>query len=182
MKPTLNYVIAECFIDTNLVQTLLCKKGINHQNSCSKVIGTMNSKFKDNFAIGIIDKDKSGPKQLDQYEEFWHSDELTVCKHHTRPHYLVLINHVMESFIITCAAQSGLDLSTHGLSSNLEELKNLTKTTNSQEDKRFTNVFKTIVKDSIDMKALQLILNYLVTNGYGATQEGLKSILVQFPF
>lgn len=76
-----------------------------------------------------------------------------------------------------CAAQSGLDLSTHGLSSNLEELKNLTKTANSQEDKRFTNVFKSIVKDSIDMKKLQIILNYLVANGYGATQEGLLSLL-----
>ena len=36
------HIIPECFIDTNLVETLVpTKKGYNHQTGCSKVVGLM---------------------------------------------------------------------------------------------------------------------------------------------
>lgn len=37
----LPYIIPECYVDTNVVQTLIRQKGVNHQMSCSQVIKLM---------------------------------------------------------------------------------------------------------------------------------------------
>lgn len=50
-------VLPECYVDTNMIEYLL-DAGVNHQHSCSKVVGQLNTAFSDRFAIGIIDKDK----------------------------------------------------------------------------------------------------------------------------
>lgn len=51
------HIIPECYIDTNLVETLVpTKKGYNHQTGCNKVVGLMQNmkQLKDGFALGII--------------------------------------------------------------------------------------------------------------------------------
>ena len=50
-------VLPECFVDTNLIEYLL-NAGVNHQHCCSKVVEQLNKTFAEQFAIGIIDKDK----------------------------------------------------------------------------------------------------------------------------
>lgn len=55
--PLLN-VITECYVDTNLARTLLNAGKVNHQHACSKVCRTMDRRFNDTFAVGIIDDDK----------------------------------------------------------------------------------------------------------------------------
>lgn len=45
----------ECYVDTNLIEYLV-KAGVNHQHSCTKVVGLLKNNFADKFAIGIIDK------------------------------------------------------------------------------------------------------------------------------
>ncbi len=58
MKPRkLLNVLPECYVDTNLIEYLL-DAGVNHQHSCSKVVGQLNTTFANSFAVGIIDKDK----------------------------------------------------------------------------------------------------------------------------
>jgi hypothetical protein len=43
-------IIPECYVDTNLIQTLLRVEGVNHQSTCSQVAKEMMVKFSDNFA------------------------------------------------------------------------------------------------------------------------------------
>ena len=51
MKPRkLLNVLPECYVDTNLIEFLL-DAGVNHQHSCSKVVGQLNTTFADSFAV-----------------------------------------------------------------------------------------------------------------------------------
>lgn len=61
------FIIPECYIDTNLVESLITTEGCNHQKGCNTVANTMKNKFKDNFAVGIIDNDK---RQIPMYPNF----------------------------------------------------------------------------------------------------------------
>lgn len=52
-------VIPECYIDTNLAETLVPpQQGYNHQKGCGTVTKVMKENFSDDLAIGIVDKDK----------------------------------------------------------------------------------------------------------------------------
>ena len=43
------------FVYTNLIEYLL-NAYVNHQRSCTKVVGKLKAELKDKFAVGIIDK------------------------------------------------------------------------------------------------------------------------------
>lgn len=58
MKNRILYVIPECYVDTNLIEYLL-DAHVNHQHSCTKVIGNLKNSYRDKFAVGIIDRDKN---------------------------------------------------------------------------------------------------------------------------
>ena len=89
-----NAIIPACYVDTNLIETLVPpvkrnnRREYNHQKGCGGVAQTMKNEFSDRFALGIIDKDK---QQLDYLKEFtqeidWGS--LVPHKHATRHHYI----------------------------------------------------------------------------------------------
>lgn len=40
-----DFIIPECYVDTNLVETLVCKDGCNHQKGCNQVAKIMQEKF-----------------------------------------------------------------------------------------------------------------------------------------
>ena len=47
------YIIPECYVDTNLISTLI-NAAVNHQKCCTKVTETLNKTFSDNFAVGFF--------------------------------------------------------------------------------------------------------------------------------
>ena len=105
------YIIPECYVDTNLISTLV-NAAVNHQKCCTKVTETINKKYTDNFAVGIIDKDKVEPKYVNEFQLIAKRGHLQLLRHKTRPHYLITINPAVEMFIIESAAEIGLDLKT----------------------------------------------------------------------
>ena len=49
------YIIPECYVDTNLIETLVpTAKGYNHQKGCNNVVKVMKEKLSDKFAVGIV--------------------------------------------------------------------------------------------------------------------------------
>lgn len=40
-----DFIIPECYVDTNLVETLVCPAGCNHQKGCNQVAKVMQEKF-----------------------------------------------------------------------------------------------------------------------------------------
>ena len=59
--------ISECYVDTNMVKTLLDADKINHQHSCNNVANIFKSKLLNDFAVGIIDDDKKKPSVLNDF-------------------------------------------------------------------------------------------------------------------
>ncbi len=171
--------IPECFVDTNIVESLLnmygqYTSGVNHQKGCNKVVGTMkNDKYNDNFVLGIIDDDKTCPEYISEFNMIGNSTHLTLLKHKYKHHYIILIRKAMEDFILSCADEIGIDMSDYGLSHDLESFKNVTKKLSSKKDSRFKKLFKDI-KDSKEMQIFGNILCYLKTHKYYCKDNELK--------
>lgn len=71
------YIIPECYVDTNLLETLVpTAKGYNHQKGCNNVVRIMQNKLTNEFAVGIVDKDKRQVRYVDEFEEIGHTDSL----------------------------------------------------------------------------------------------------------
>ena len=170
-------IIPECYIDTNLIQTLLRVKGVNHQSTCSQVAKQMQDKFADDFAVGIIDADKfkRQPTYAQKSKIIAETDELTLCKCPDKNHYFIKINNIMENFILNCANQQGIDLKEEGFPDTLDALKKLTKHQDSLNNKELTNLFKKL-RDSKEMTILREAIEYLLQNKYSAKDDDLKKI------
>ncbi len=174
-----NDFIPECYIDTNLVETLLNivphpAKGVNHQHGCNEVCRKMSGKYENQFAVGIIDNDKQKPSYVNDCEEICHSEHLILLKHRNRPHFLIVISPAMEKFILSCAQEEKVNLSEYGLSNDLEGLKKQTKNVTSKKDVRFISVFRAM-QNAKEMKILSNILNHLKENKYQCSVDFLKS-------
>lgn len=75
-------VIPECFVDTNLTETLVPPNSqYNHQKGCGTVTKIMQERFADRFALGIIDKDKKEVEYLKHFIEINNAGSLILHKH-----------------------------------------------------------------------------------------------------
>ena len=118
------YFVPECYVDTNLVESLLETDGVNHQKGCNTVINTMKGKvLNDGFAVGVIDSDKRQPSYVKEFVEIAKSEHLSLMKHNTKSHYLVMIKPAMDQFILDCAEAQNISMSDYNLVSDLEGFK-----------------------------------------------------------
>ena len=181
MKFDCSCIIPECYADTNLVQTLLQMRGANHQKSCGQVTNELQSKFKDQFAVGIIDLDKKQSDYSEKSVEIAHSAEVTVCRHPNTHHYLIKINNVLESFIVNCAKEIGVDLSPLGLPFEVDALMKRTKKQEAKNDPELSNYFKKLVS-STEMSLLKEVLEYLYKCTYAVKDDELIQIFQNHGF
>lgn len=181
MNYSYSCIIPECYADTNLVQTLLQMKGANHQKSCGQVTNELQKKFKDKFAVGIIDLDKKQSEYSETSIEIAHSRELSVCRHPGSHHYLIKINNVLESFVISCSEEVGVDLSQLGLPFKVDALMKRTKKQEAKNDSELSNYFKKLVT-STEMSLLKEVLEYLYKSTYNVKEEDIVQIFQNHGF
>lgn len=167
----LSNVIPECFIDTNLIEFLLNAK-VNHQHCCNNVIKALNNK-KDEFAIGIIDKDKRAVAYIKDCEKIREINRLNFFKHRARNQYLITIFPAADRFIFNIAKEEGVNLSDFDLPTEFEDFLEETKTETSNKDQRFKKLFKEI-KNHKEISLLQKVLTYLCENKYQSDVEEIK--------
>lgn len=118
MNTRADFIIPECYIDTNLVETLACPGGCNHQNGCNQVAKIMREKFADRFAVGIIDADKRQPGYLNEFREIASSEHLKLFHHPVRPHFIILVHPAADGFILSCAETAQVNMKDYASSSN----------------------------------------------------------------
>lgn len=176
MNQRVDYIIPECYVDTNLVETLVCTSGCNHQKGCNQVAKVMQEKFADRFAVGIIDADKRRPSYLNNFTDIASSDHIKLLRHSTRPHFIILVHPAIDGFILSCAAHGGVDLTQYGLSSNLKEFTSQTKNVMSNKDSRFKSLFKSM-EDIGEVKLMKSLIAYLVKATYKASNNDLEKLL-----
>lgn len=172
-------VIPECYVDTNLVETLVPpKKQYNHQKGCGTVTKVMKERFTNSFAVGIIDKDKNEVDYLNEFNELNKTDGLILHKHEKRPHYIIQIVPGMERFIFKCLADIGQSAKDFGLPTNLDLFRKESKTINSKDDDRFKKLFRALKNaDSLEIVRLTKIIKYLKERNYQADENDLKEML-----
>ncbi len=172
-------VIPECYIDTNLIETLVPpQKQYNHQKGCGTVTKVMKEKFADSFAIGIIDKDKKEVDYLKEFTEVAKSDGLILHKHELKDHYIIQIVPGMERFIFKCLAECDITPEDFELPGDLELFRKESKTTNSKDDDRFRRLFKALRNaQAVDIIRLLNLITYLKYKNYTASTMELQAIL-----
>lgn len=175
MNQRADFIIPECYVDTNLVETLVCPGGCNHQKGCNQVAKVMQEKFANRFAIGIIDADKRRPGYLNEFREVASSEHLKLFRHTVRPHFIILVHPAADGFILSCAEAAQVNMTDFELSPVLKEFTAQTKNVMSNKDVRFKRLFKSM-KDVGEMKLLELALNYLVSTTYNAKDEEIASL------
>lgn len=175
MREKAEYIIPECYVDTNLIETLL-NAGCNHQKGCNQVAGVMKGKFADRFAVGIIDGDKRRPGYLDEFDELGSTAHLKAYRHRERAHYIIVINPAIEKLIIDSAEAASISLEDYDLAPDLEGLKQQTKRVMSNRDDRFKRLFM-VLKEGGDMMRLRDLLGYLREHRYECGEEIVKEIL-----
>jgi hypothetical protein len=167
----------ECFIDTTLVSSLLDAK-VSHKHSCNEVAKEMErGKFKDAFAVGIIDNDKRKISYIEGFEEIGRTDNLTFLKHKNKHQYVIKVGKdckAMETFIKANVEAIGMKMEDFDLPSDLSELIEQTKDrVSTQKDPRIQKLCKAL-RQSPEVAMLQDVLAYLAVNKYNVDIEELK--------
>lgn len=175
MNDRADFIIPECYIDTNLVETLVCQGGCNHQKGCNQVAKVMKEKFANRFAVGMIDADKRRPGYLNEFREIASSEHLKLFRHPVRPHFIVLVSPAADGFILSCAEKLGVDMSDYGLSPELKEFTIQTKNVMSNKDSRFKRLFKSM-KGQGEIRLLESLISYLVQNTYNSSDQALCNL------
>ncbi|CAN5177529.1 hypothetical protein BH09BAC4_BH09BAC4_10150 [soil metagenome] len=169
------HIIPECYVDTKLVKVAVPPQTrYNHQKGCSTVLKTMQEKFTDGFAVGIIDKDKQIQIYVEQFDVIYDvMDVLQLLKHPDKHHYLIFICPAVEKWILLNADEVNLSLTEFGLPHDFNQLKVITKTSKSENDDPYSaniqQLFKEIKRrESRYWMILSLWIEYLKANPYNA--------------
>jgi hypothetical protein len=143
------HVIPECYIDTKLVKIAAPPQArYNHQKGCSNVVKIMQEKLPDQFALGIIDRDKKILAYVEQFTVMYDvPDTLQLLKHPNKHHYLILICPAIEKWIMLNADEAGMNLTDFGLPHDFEKLRVITKTSKSEHDDPYSENFQRLFKE-----------------------------------
>lgn len=172
-----NEIMPECFIDTTLVGILLDAK-VSHKHSCNEVAREMKKgKYKDAFAVGIIDNDKRKISYIEGFEELGRTDNLTFLKHKNKHQYVIKVGkdcQAMETFIKANVEAIGMKMEDFDLPSDIDELRKQTKCSlSTQKDPRIVKLCKAM-RQSPEVAKLQDVLTYLASNKYNVDVKELK--------
>ncbi len=171
-------IIPECFVDTNLIETLVPpRQGYNHQKGCGTVTKVMQEKFANDFAVGIVDKDKQELDYLRDFDLVLLKGSIEIHKHKARNHYIIRIVPAVEKFILQNVQSAGITLEDFGLPSDFDQFKKLSKSVSSKKDDRFRSLFRSLKKANLpDVQLLISILNYLIANPYSTDINVIKAM------
>ena len=173
-------IIPECFVDTNLLETLVPPATrYNHQKGCGTVAKVMKQHFADRFALGIIDKDKYEVDYLKEFTMVCKAEALILHRHSNiaRHHYIIQISPAMEQFILDNAASVNISLSDFDLPEDLDQLRKVSKSVNTKQDERFKRLFVAMRQaGAIDIIKLAGWVSYLKENTYQADIGVIKLI------
>ena len=175
-----NEIMPECFIDTTLVASLLDAK-VSHKHSCNEVAREMEKgKYKDAFAVGIIDNDKRKISYIESFDEIGRTENLTFLKHRDKHHYVIKVgkeHKAMETFIKANVDAIGMKMENFGLPSDLAKLIEQTKdSVSTQKDPRILKLCRSL-RQSPEVDKLQDVLTYLADKKYSVDIEVLRSII-----
>jgi hypothetical protein len=160
--------VPECYFDTVLVRAILqTESALNHKKGCNNVVKVMKEgRLKDEFAVGIVDKDKRELDYLSEFEAF-DFDKLVLYKHKVKHHYVIQLNPPIEKWIIEVAEEANIDLERFGLPKDVGRLKKITKSELATETPELVDLCWALLQsDSHTIKRFESWIIYLRDNKY----------------
>ncbi len=159
-------VITECFFDTMLVEKIIQNTNIvwHRRGSNNVVKALMDDKIKDDFKIGVIDKDKKPLKHLEKLKKkdcngfnfYWSKENLAV---------IIELNPPLESWILNICKEESFNLETIGLFNDVKKLRNYTKFELVNESVKLKKLVSFLINcNNEKIENLKRCLNYLLTN------------------
>lgn len=167
-------LLPECYVDTNLMQYLL-NGTVNHQHSCTKVVGNLKNKFKDRFAVGVIDRDKVELGYIKECELIAETEHLALLKHQSGSHYLITVAPAIDKFILDNASELGIDTKEYGIPSDLKGFTMMAKRVTSNKDEHFKKLF-IAMKSAPEFVVLKRTIKYLLEATYQADDQKLREL------
>lgn len=141
-------IVPECEVDTRLVQILAnFKKPPNHAKGHGNVANKLKFDLKNRIALGVIDEDKTKIRKSPYFELFTltvSKYNLTLKKHPSLSHYLILINPPIEIWLLENAKIS--NVTSEKLGNNLKDVKDFTKRKDIHRNVHFTAFIKELIK------------------------------------
>mgnify|MGYP000932171168 CR=1 FL=1 len=169
-------IIPECYVDTCLIETIIDTGHCNHQKGCNKVSSTMQTKYRDQFVIGVIDKDKRQIPYLNEFDLIGSKASVLLHKHRVQPHYIIQVSPAVEAFIIQSVEEINIRLTDYELPEERRKFIRTTKQITSKKDKKLKQLI-TDLKDTAGIKLLTDLLKYLLANRYDSDIDILQSML-----
>jgi hypothetical protein len=164
------HILPECYVDTNLVETIT-KSNFNHKHGCNSVVKAMleANHLKNGFAVGIVDEDKKILKYTKEFNVVAEKAQLKLLKHPQKNHYLIYVVPAIEKWIIQNADEVNIHLSQYGLPHDYSELQNHTKVKTSSKDENFKQLFRALKKqNATGVALLSKWITYLKSHPYDA--------------
>lgn len=166
----------ECYLDTNLVEFLLGRaNSVNHSKGISSVAAKMKEKrFKDSFAVAIIDEDKRKLEELEnclRVTRLWRTG-LKLFKKPHQQHYFIQLCPAIEKWIINECDKGAINLADYDLPVRFDDLKKL-KGFAQRSDDRFRKLFWEMLQndDCDEIIELKRWLKFLKENNYNTDLE-----------
>ena len=159
-------VITECFFDTMLVEKIIQDtiKVWHRRGSSNVIIALLEDKIKDDFKIGVIDKDKKPLKYLEKFKRkecegfnfYWSKELLAV---------VVELDPQLESWILNICYEEKFDLETIGLFNDVKKLRGYTKFELVNESEKLKKLVSFLVNcKNKKIESLKNCLNHLLMN------------------
>lgn len=139
----------------------------------------MQNKFKDSFALGIIDKDKHEITYIKEFNLITAKDSIYLYKHSVKYHYIIQIYPAMERFFLKAAEEKDIDISDYGLPSDFKSLMRITKSISGHDEenfKKFRRLFRDLA-DASELIKLANLITYMGNETYNIDPEELNRIL-----
>jgi hypothetical protein len=157
-------IITECFFDTMLIEKIIQDtKNVWHRRGCNNVIIALtDNKVKDDFKIGVIDKDKKSlqylnnlkSKEIDGFNFYYSEDKLIV---------IIELNPPLESWILDICKMENFDLETIGLYNDVKRLKDYTKYQLVNESEKLRKLISFIMNCNNErVENLKKCINHLI--------------------
>lgn len=116
--------------------------------------------------------------QTIEYKQTWRDDFLKeICGFANAQGGTLYIGIADNGEVVGVDNPLGIDMKAYGLTSNMNELKMLTKKCNSNKDPRFTRL-AIALRISPEIKALEESLKYMVDNKYDVDNKELEQIFL----
>lgn len=157
-------LLPECYADTLLIEILGYKNPI-HQPSISEVANAMAHKgYKNQLAIGVIDKDRNMPAYFADFEVLKTAKSLELKKHSPKKHYTIILCPAFEVFIKTAAEEVEVDLAKFGFG-NLKYFKSICKSIHAARNQELKQLLNTInQKQAPSVEQIKIWINEIIEN------------------